>query len=246
MAYAFRAVAPALDTLLAQLNALAPRRSKLSDGALGDTAHAARFSFHNPNADGVVQARDFTHDVAGGLDCNWLAAALIASGDKRIHEIIWNRRYWTPTGGWVPYTGSNPHDKHLHLTVRSEPKLYNSTAPWQLAAPGDAHSTPEDWFDMATQQELIDAVVHALRTEGVAGAGDAPLMLDRGYRQAMHDATASVLRSEGVSGAGDTGRLVDALSGKLAAGASPAGTLTEADIAAAVREVFADAGTPNS
>jgi hypothetical protein len=52
-------------------------------------------------------------------------------------EIISNYQYWTPAGGWVPYTGSNPHDKHLHLSVRSEPSLYNSTAPWNLGATGN-------------------------------------------------------------------------------------------------------------
>ena len=41
MATAWR-IAKSLDTLLAQLNALAPHRSKLSDGSIGDAAHATR------------------------------------------------------------------------------------------------------------------------------------------------------------------------------------------------------------
>lgn len=129
----YKGVAPALNTLLDQLNRKAPNRSKASDGALGNAAHAASISFHNPNPAGIVQARDYTHDPANGLDThNWLAPMLVKSRDPRILEIISNYQYWTPAGGWVPYTGSNPHDHHLHLSVRSEPSLYNSTAPWNL------------------------------------------------------------------------------------------------------------------
>lgn len=159
MAYPYKGVAPALNTLLDQLNALAPKRSKLSDGALGDQAHAARVSFHNPDANGIVRARDFTHDPTGGLDCNWLANALTASGDPRILEIIWNRRYWTPRGGWVPYTGTNPHDKHLHLSVNGAP-LYNSTAPWNLGA------NPEEDDMTPAQEQLLKDVHHMLVPKG--------------------------------------------------------------------------------
>lgn len=54
-------------------------------------------------------------------------------------------------------------------------------------------ATTKDWFDMASKEELRQVVNEAvpgivaqvLRTEGVSGAGDAPLMLDRGYRAAL-------------------------------------------------------------
>ncbi|MEO6089551.1 MAG: hypothetical protein ABIQ18_41235, partial [Umezawaea sp.] len=60
-------VANSLQTLLAQLNAAAPGRSKVSDGSIGDPNHQAEGSGsdHNPDAAGVVCARDFTHDPAG-------------------------------------------------------------------------------------------------------------------------------------------------------------------------------------
>lgn len=131
-------VARSLNTLLAQINALAPRRSKTSDGSIGDAAHATRTSDHNPwyvlGGTGVVTARDFTHDVAGGLDCHWLAARLVASGDKRIKYIIWSNRIWGPATGWRPYSGVNPHTHHLHLSVVASP-LCDDTTPWRLAPP---------------------------------------------------------------------------------------------------------------
>lgn len=133
-------VARSLDTLLAQLNAVAPRRSKVSDGSIGDAAHASRSSDHNPwvksGSTGIVTARDYTHDPAGGLDCNWLAQKLVTSGDKRIKYVIWNRRIWTPGVGWQAYKGSNPHDHHLHLSVVSVPSGYDSTVQWALGASG--------------------------------------------------------------------------------------------------------------
>lgn len=117
-------VARSLDVLLEQINHMAPRRSKASDGALGDRAHRATKSDHNPYA-GVVHARDYTHDPRDGMDCNVLANQLAASGDPRISYIIWNRKktYWgrsiffRKVLKWRKYTGANPHDKHLHLSV---------------------------------------------------------------------------------------------------------------------------------
>jgi hypothetical protein len=32
-------------------------------------------------------------------------------------EIIWNRRIWTPSKGWHPYTGPSPHTDHVHIGV---------------------------------------------------------------------------------------------------------------------------------
>ena len=47
-------LAPALVQLRQELNARWPGRSKASDGTIGDAAHKARVSEHNPDADGVV------------------------------------------------------------------------------------------------------------------------------------------------------------------------------------------------
>ena len=119
----------ATQKLLDQVNALYPNRNKASDGWIGDAAHAERVSDHNPLPNGVVTAQDFTHDP-NTLNCQWLADTLVQSGDPRIKYIIWNRRIWA--GNWQVYTGSNPHDKHLHLSVKPPQSVYDNPTKWNL------------------------------------------------------------------------------------------------------------------
>lgn len=129
--------ARSLDTLLAEINRAAPYRSVKSDGSIGDQAHSARTSDHNPNRSGVVRARDFTHNPAGGLDCNVLAARLVlllgrhpALGSGAY--IIWDGRIISTdrlNEGWRDYDG-NPHSHHLHLSVAKAAGGYDSTVPW--------------------------------------------------------------------------------------------------------------------
>ena len=127
-------LAKSLAMLRDQADALAPQRSRASDGWIGDAAHSARKSDHNPNGKGVVCAIDITHDPRHGLDANALAETLRASKDPRLKYIIWNRRIWNPSvsAAWRPYTGSNPHDKHVHVSVAAAAALYDDARPWAL------------------------------------------------------------------------------------------------------------------
>lgn len=138
-------IAPALETLREQLNAAFPKRSKVSDGGIGDAGHASRSSDHNPwvidsKGKGVVTARDFTHDPATGIDCQWLADTLVANKDSRIKYIIWRKQICSSKQSpwkWRPYKGTNAHTKHLHISVSAEPKLYDSKKAWVLDFPND-------------------------------------------------------------------------------------------------------------
>jgi hypothetical protein len=130
-----------LDTLLAQINALAPQRSKASDGSIGDAAHQAGTSEHNPEYKpgpelDEVDARDFTHDPRNGADMDVFAESLRLSRDWRIKYVIWNRRQFSPRTGWkwVAYSGSNPHDKHMHVSVNDVDD--DNTTPWRLDLAG--------------------------------------------------------------------------------------------------------------
>lgn len=131
-------LAKSLETLREQINAASPNRGKASDGTIGDAAHASRASDHNPwvmdGKTGVVTAIDITHDPRNGVDAGVMAEALKAHADPRLKYIIWDKRIWNPSvsSRWRAYTGSNPHDKHVHISVREEKKFYDEVAPWAL------------------------------------------------------------------------------------------------------------------
>lgn len=125
-------VAKSLDKLLAQINAFAPNRSKISDGSIGDAAHSSRASDHNPDPRGVVHARDFTHDPKNGFDAHAFVRRLAKLGDRRIKYLISNRQISNPSiggGRWRPYSGINPHNKHAHVSVVYS-ALQDNTAAW--------------------------------------------------------------------------------------------------------------------
>jgi hypothetical protein len=137
--------AASLKTLLNTINTLAPGRNKASDGMIGDLAHQSRNSDHNPwvwdsvARKGVVTALDVTHDPAGKCDCGVLAKSLETGKDNRIKYVIWNKQImnsssingsdpWT----WRPYTGANPHTKHIHISVKCDKSVYDVTSPWTV------------------------------------------------------------------------------------------------------------------
>lgn len=117
-------LAKSLGVLGGQVDQLAPNRSKRSDGTIGDTAHAARRSDHNPDEQGIVRARDITHDPDKGADMRKVTEQLRISKDARIKYVIFDGRMFSSYSNsrrqaweWGEYTGSNPHKSHAHISV---------------------------------------------------------------------------------------------------------------------------------
>lgn len=141
-------LAPSLAALRSEADARWPNRDTASDGWIGDPAHAARVSDHNPDPDAndVVRALDLDDD---GIDVDALLAAVI--GDERVEYVIHNRTIWSRSRDWVPrpYTGSNAHTTHVHVSIRHTPAAEADTRPWL---------TPEE-EDMPTAQEIADAIL---------------------------------------------------------------------------------------
>lgn len=125
-------LAPSLVALRGEVNSRYPHRDRSSDGWLGDAAHAARESDHNPDERGMVHAIDLDKD---GLDLAALLRAVI--GDPRCWYVIHDRTIWSRTYGWKarPYTGTNPHTGHVHVSIRYDSTSEQDTRSWfSLAA----------------------------------------------------------------------------------------------------------------
>lgn len=149
--------------LLKQINEAAPKRSKVSDGWIGDAKHAARHSDHNPEPDGTVDARDFTNDPTGGMDSQKLCDALVASRDPRISYIICNGKIIAGRKGPSPwkarkYTGANGHYHHIHVSVLDEGQ--DDKTPWKIDAAFKKPSSPKPkpGADLSTKQ--VNSVMH--------------------------------------------------------------------------------------
>ncbi|GAA2713352.1 peptidoglycan-binding protein [Micromonospora olivasterospora] len=165
-------LAPALRVLRAEIDARWPKRDRTSDGWIGDAAHQARRSDHNPDADGSVNAADFDKD---GIDPMLVVRRCIAH--PATAYVIYNRTIWSRTRGFQParYTGANPHDKHVHVSVSHDRALENSTRPWGI---GNAEGRRlgsrnlrrgDRGDDVRELQRLADAVGAKLAVDGIFG-----------------------------------------------------------------------------
>ena len=121
-----KSATPAALAVLRQATALVPKRSKVSDGLLPSKAHIKA----SPNSDhNTGLAVDLTHDPKAGIDCAEIFEKL--KEDNRVSYLIFNKKIWSrdkAKSGNRPYTGSNPHTKHLHISIN--PDLANDTSPW--------------------------------------------------------------------------------------------------------------------
>lgn len=183
-------VAKSLETLRQQINDEWPKRNKASDGTIGDAAHSSRASDHNPwirdGAQGVVSALDITNDPANGVVSHAIAQALIQSRDSRIKYIISNGQIISGTDGpspwvWRKYSGTNPHTRHFHLSVKSSKAFYDDTKPWSFKALAntvsvDLRLVQSDLISLGYPEvKFIDGII-GTRTRGAIAA----FMKDRG------------------------------------------------------------------
>jgi hypothetical protein len=104
---------PAAIAVLRQATALWPKREKASDGLLPSRAHITQ----SPNSDhNTGFAVDLTDDPKAGVDCAVIFKKL--KKDKRVKYLIFRGVIWSPEKGSRTYTGLNPHNKHLHISIK--------------------------------------------------------------------------------------------------------------------------------
>lgn len=144
-----------ITTLQDQIDKRWPTRDKASEGILGDSAHSARLSDHNPDSKGLVHAIDVDEDFNGSPhDTEWYADQLIAyarmkrSGSVRLKYAMYENRIASGTysaQNWVWRNGDYGHTKHIHtsFTTTGEgdgsefqiPILYGKSGYWDGNVP---------------------------------------------------------------------------------------------------------------
>ena len=139
-----KAASPAAIAVLRQATALWPKRKKLSDGLLPSLAHQKA----SPNSDhNTGLAVDLTHDPDNGVDCAVIFEKL--KEDERVKYLIFKGKIWSrdkAKSGNRAYSGSNPHNKHLHISINAD----------------SAHDT-SPWFWWMNQPKIVNTVVAKLQ-----------------------------------------------------------------------------------
>jgi len=178
-------LARSLEQLRQEVNAAAPKRSKASDGTIGDPDHASRPSRHNKNRAGVVCALDLTNDPVGGVDIHAFARRHVKNPHPNLEYVISDGEVAKRKTGfrWEKYRGANPHRKHAHFAVGLGPDSdpappYDDQTPWGFSLstatpsrpvppshPEDDDLTPEQ----AQKLDDIHAALSDLHRPGFAG-----------------------------------------------------------------------------
>ena len=165
----WRAMASLL-VLRDQVNVIAPKRSRASDGLVGDVAHQQTNSDHNPHyvpgvGSNIVTALDLTHDPSGGFDSYKFAETLRRHRDRRIKYVISNRRIFSSYASgsrapwtWGSYSGPDPHTNHVHVSVLDAP-ISDTRTPWNLEG-FDVDMTPSQQYLQHVMNYRIDAILH--------------------------------------------------------------------------------------
>ncbi len=146
-------VVPSLTTLLLQANKEWPV-SHPSDGTAAGQGHFTSNpkSDHTPDKEGDVRAGDIGEVTED--DARELAEAIRLSIDLRIKYVIHEREIFFGAGyehlgdrvpyQWYPYTGTNGHWSHIHLSVLKSNQ--NDNRPWTITE-GEEMVTRNDKAD---------------------------------------------------------------------------------------------------
>lgn len=171
---------PCLKALFAEFDRIAPSRDRASDGSIGDAAHRQEVSDHNPDETGKVPIHDADKinevhaiDVDDDLResdltmekvVQFLLGRCRSGAEKRLRYIIYNRRIWSASSGWVQktYTGASAHTEHAHFSASYETNLEASTASWHLEDIPVAMTAADKTWVQQQNAALLEAVKAAI------------------------------------------------------------------------------------
>lgn len=136
-------LAPSLKKLQSDLDAEFGS-NRPNDGTIGDQAHAARKSEHNPDNDadsmpkGAVSAIDIYTSANGKT---WITPAefakflAILKKDSRVWYVIHKGYIYSRTNNFAKekYTGSNPHTNHIHISLVQTKAAHDNVSSWKIS-----------------------------------------------------------------------------------------------------------------
>lgn len=138
-------LAPALVKLEQELNARYPHRTKGSDGSIASAAHSVANPTSDHEADrddGLVKAIDLTDDDPH-FDIDAVVDTFVRNQDDRIKYVIRDQQIarsydkpGIPAWTWAPYSGSNGHWSHAHISV-TDAGAHDTRSWFATSAPKD-------------------------------------------------------------------------------------------------------------
>lgn len=184
-------VAPALLQWRKETDALWPERNKASDGFLGDAAHSARDSQHNPNDRGSVNACD-----TGIIGIDPYRLVNVAIKDSRTWYVIYNHTIWSRTNNFRPqkYNGVNGHEHHVHVSILTSVTAENDTRPWGFA-PTAAPTAVSSKDEIVTKDE-VQAIADAILNKKVTANGVTDTVLNHLVKNFVYDKAQSTALAE--------------------------------------------------
>lgn len=180
-----------LDRLFDEYNEIAPQRDKSSDGWIGDTSHQSGSSDHNPDESGNVPIHDADSiDEVHAIDVDedlkedgnpsmmdtkdHILERCRDGKEKRLRYIIYERKIYSASNGWREegYSGSNPHDKHIHYSASYETKYESDTSSWTLEELVSLSDADKDWIIGQLEKYVGDSVQRWNTTGGKVDPSD--------------------------------------------------------------------------
>lgn len=168
-------LAPVLVRYRNGINRKWPKRPKTNDGWIGDKAHQARKSDHNPNSRGRVDALDT--DSTGAANVAIHIPTVIASAilHPSTNYIIHKRRIMDASDNFAPhaYTGTADHNTWIHVSVEQNDKAEKAVNPWRFVETNTAWSAtvkPGTTGDLARYvQAFLNGHGYTLTVDGNFG-----------------------------------------------------------------------------